>query len=48
MVLHFDAWAGDLIRGRRWHSSEELTELPGGEFRLRVRLNSFEEGQRSY
>lgn len=46
VVLDFDAWAGDLIRGRRWHSSQELTELPGGEVRLRLRLNSLEEAER--
>jgi predicted DNA-binding transcriptional regulator YafY len=26
VVIDFDSWAADLIRGRRWHSSQELTE----------------------
>ncbi len=46
IVIDFDGWAGDLIRGRRWHSSQDLTELPGGEARLRLRLNSLEEAER--
>jgi proteasome accessory factor B len=46
VVLDFDAWAGDLIRGRTWHASQELTELPGGQVRLRMRLNSIEEAER--
>ena len=28
--IEFDAWAADLVRGRQWHSSQELTELPEG------------------
>lgn len=28
VVVDFDAWATDLIRGRRWHASQELVELP--------------------
>ena len=46
VVIDFDAWAGDLVRGRRWHASQELAELPGGEVRLRLRLNSLEEAER--
>ncbi len=46
VVIDFDAWAADLMRGRRWHSSQELTELPGGQARLRMRLNSIEEAER--
>jgi predicted DNA-binding transcriptional regulator YafY len=46
VVVDFDRWAADLIRGRRWHSSQELTELPGGQARLRLRLNSLEEAER--
>jgi len=46
VVIDFDKWAADLIRGRRWHSSQELTELPGGQIRLRMRLNSIEEAER--
>ena len=46
IVIDFDTWAADLIRGRRWHSSQELTELRGGQVRLRIRLNSLEEAER--
>ncbi len=46
VVLHFDKWASQLIRERRWHSSQELTDLPGGCVRLRVRLNNIEEVER--
>jgi proteasome accessory factor B len=46
VVIDFDAWAADLIRGRRWHTSQELTELPSRQIRLRMRLNSIEEAER--
>lgn len=46
VVVDFDAWATDLVRGRRWHSSQEFTELPNGCSRLRLRLNSIEEIER--
>jgi predicted DNA-binding transcriptional regulator YafY len=45
VVIAFDSWAADLIRGRRWHASQELTELPGRQVRLRMRLNSIEEAE---
>jgi predicted DNA-binding transcriptional regulator YafY len=46
VVLDFDPWAADEVRGRRWHHSQELIELPGGRVRLRMRLNSLEEVER--
>jgi proteasome accessory factor B len=46
VVVEFDAWATDLLRGRRWHSSQQLTELKDGCSRLRFRLNSIEEMER--
>ncbi|HOX55416.1 MAG TPA: WYL domain-containing protein [Candidatus Paceibacterota bacterium] len=46
VMIEFDAWATDLIRGRRWHPTQELTELPGGCSRLRLRLNNIEEMER--
>jgi predicted DNA-binding transcriptional regulator YafY len=30
IVVELDAWAADDVRGRRLHSSQELTELPRG------------------
>jgi predicted DNA-binding transcriptional regulator YafY len=46
IVIEFDAWAADLLRGRRWHPSQELTDLPGRGLRLKLRLNSIEEAER--
>jgi len=30
VIVEFDRWGADDVRGRRWHSSQELTELPKG------------------
>ncbi len=46
VVVDLDAWAADDVRGRRLHSSQELTELAGGMVRLRLRLNNLEEIER--
>ena len=46
MVIDFDAWATDLVRGRQWHSSQELTELSNGTSSMRMRLNNIEEVER--
>jgi predicted DNA-binding transcriptional regulator YafY len=43
VVIELDAWAADDVRSRRLHSSQELTELPKGMLRVRVRLSSLEE-----
>jgi predicted DNA-binding transcriptional regulator YafY len=45
-VIHFDKWAAQLIRERRWHPTQELTDLPKGCIRLRLRLNNLEELKR--
>lgn len=46
VVIEFDSWSADLLRGRRWHWSQSADELPGGEMRLRMRLNNVEEVER--
>lgn len=46
VVIDFDAWATDQLRGRLWHSSQEVTNLPGGESRMRMRLSGLEEVER--
>jgi len=46
VIIEFDAWATDLLRGRLWHSSQQVTELPGGESRMRMRLSGLEEVER--
>lgn len=46
VVLEFDAWAADEVRGRQWHHSQEMQDLPQGGLRLRMRLNNLEEVER--
>jgi proteasome accessory factor B len=43
VVVDFDAWAADEVRGRRWHLTQEFLELPRGMLRVRMRLNNIEE-----
>ncbi len=42
-MIDFDAWAADEVRGRRWHESQQVMELPKGVLRLTLRLNNIEE-----
>ncbi len=46
VVIEFDAWATDLVRGRQWHASQVLEDLPEGGSRMKFRLNSLEEIER--
>jgi predicted DNA-binding transcriptional regulator YafY len=46
IVVDFDSWGADLIRGRKWHASQEITELAKRQVRLRLRLNNIEEAER--
>ena len=46
VVIEFDAWGADLVRGRQWHSSQEFIDLPDGGARLTMRLTSLEEIER--
>ncbi|MEO7300514.1 MAG: WYL domain-containing protein [Verrucomicrobiota bacterium] len=43
VVIDFDVWATDLIRGRKWHPTQQFTELPNGSSSLQIRLNNIEE-----
>lgn len=43
VVLLFDAFGADDVRGRRWHARQELEELADGQLRLRMRLNNLQE-----
>lgn len=43
VVLRFHERVADYIREKRWHPSQELTELPDGGAELRVRLSSLVE-----
>jgi proteasome accessory factor B len=46
IVVDFDSWGADLIRGRKWHASQEITELPRRQLRMCLRLNSIQEAER--
>lgn len=46
VVLDFDAWAAESLRGRRWHASQTVTERPKGGLRLEMRLTSLKEVDR--
>ena len=44
--VRFDSWAAGLVRGRKWHESQRLEELPDGELEVELVLSSFEEVER--
>jgi predicted DNA-binding transcriptional regulator YafY len=46
VVIEFDAWATDQLRGRQWHPSQCVTELPSGGSQMRMRLSCLEEIER--
>jgi len=46
VVIRFDETVADYIREKRWHPSQQLLELPGGQVELRLRLGSLVEVQR--
>jgi len=46
VVIEFDGWGADLVRGRVWHSSQALTDRAGGGARLTMKLNGLEEIER--
>ncbi|HVO29827.1 MAG TPA: WYL domain-containing protein, partial [bacterium] len=43
VVVHFSARVAPLVRERRWHESQELMELPGGEVGLAMRVAGIDE-----
>ena len=43
VVVDFDAWAADEVRGHRCHDGQKVMELPKGMLRLTMRLNNLEE-----
>ena len=43
MRIRFDPWAGQLVKERRWHPSQEIRELRNGEVELTLELSSFVE-----
>lgn len=46
IVIEFDAFAADLIRGRKWHATQVITNLRDGGIRFEMRLNSIKEVER--
>jgi proteasome accessory factor B len=46
VAIEFDAWAADLLRRRRWHSSQVVRALAGGGVQLRMRLSGLREVER--
>jgi proteasome accessory factor B len=46
IVLHFDAWATEIMAGKQWHESQKITPLPGGGSRMQLRLSALEEIER--
>jgi len=46
VVLRFAERVADYIREKRWHPSQELIDLPGGEVELRLKLGSLQEVER--
>jgi predicted DNA-binding transcriptional regulator YafY len=43
VVIEMDAWLTDMLRGRRWHPSQVVTDRPEGGSELRLRLSCLEE-----
>ena len=44
--IQFSEFAADYVREKRWHPSQQLTELPDGKLELKVRLSGLVEIQR--
>ena len=41
--IRFDAWAGQIVKERKWHQSQEVRELKSGQVELELELSSFVE-----
>jgi proteasome accessory factor B len=46
VVIEFDAWGADDVRGRTWHASQELDDHPTGGLTMTMTLNNLEEVER--
>lgn len=44
--IRFDSFAARLVRERRWHASQKIKELEGGDLELTLRLGNFAEIER--
>ena len=43
VIIELDVWAADVFRDRRWHSSQQVEELPEGGMRVSFQLDNLEE-----
>lgn len=43
VVIELDHWAADILRGRRWHPSQRVDEVAGGQMRVTFQLDNLEE-----
>jgi len=43
VVIELDRWAADILRGRRWHPSQQIVEFSSGEMRVTFNLDNLEE-----
>jgi predicted DNA-binding transcriptional regulator YafY len=43
VVIEFDAWGADDVRGRNWHASQVLKDHPTGGLTVKMTLNNLEE-----
>jgi proteasome accessory factor B len=46
VVIEFDAWGADDVRGRTWHGSQKLTNQPDGSLLVKMTLNNLDEVER--
>jgi len=46
VVIRFNARAADYVREKKWHQSQQLRELKGGEVELKLKLSSLAEIER--
>ncbi len=46
VVIRFDHEVADYVREKRWHPSQTLRTLPGGDVELRLKLSSLKEIER--
>jgi proteasome accessory factor B len=46
IVIEFDAWGADDVRGRTWHASQKLDDHPTGGLTMTMTLNNLEEVER--
>jgi predicted DNA-binding transcriptional regulator YafY len=46
VIIEFDAWGADDVRGRTWHASQKLKDHPTGGLTVTMTLNNLEEVER--